>query len=261
MSLFLRTTALMLLMLSRAPAFASIPTVPGSDQNRSSNQNEVCSKAFKHNLSGLYGIQSTSTTPLQPYADFDILYSKAHQAQAELETLCKSTALLTSTEAYFAGVKSSERAKEKIAHKLDGQTERITDLARATIVADDIDSLMSAYEVLSRETTIVQVKNRFKSPKASGYRDLNLLVQLPKTKLIAEVQVHLKAIADVKNGPEHDIYERIQGIERKAATQNRELSEFELAQIQHMRNESKALYQNAWQPYLTTRLTTRLNAA
>ncbi|KOO11698.1 phosphoribosylglycinamide formyltransferase, partial [Vibrio xuii] len=97
---------------------------------------------------------------------------------------------------------------------------------------------------------IVQVKNRFKSAKASGYRDLNLLVQLPKTKLIAEVQVHLKAIADVKNGPEHDIYERIQRIERNAATQNRELSEFELAQIQHMRSESKELYHNAWQPYL-----------
>lgn len=51
MSLFLRTTALMLLMLSRAPAFAAIPTAPGSEENRSTNQNEVCSKAFKHNLS------------------------------------------------------------------------------------------------------------------------------------------------------------------------------------------------------------------
>lgn len=254
MSLFLRTTALMLLMLSRAPAFAAIPTAPGSDQNRSSNQNEVCSKAFKHNLSGLYGIQSISTAPLQPYTDFDILYSKAHQAQAELETLCKSTALLTSTDAYFAGVKSAERAKEKIAHKLDGQTERITDLARATIVAEDIEGLMSAYEVLSRETTIVNVKNRFKTPKESGYRDLNLLVKLPKTQLIAEVQLHLKAIADVKNGAEHDIYEKIQKIERQAAAQHRNISEFELAQIQQMRNESKSLYHAAWQPYLTTHL-------
>lgn len=36
MSVFLRTTALMLLMLSRAPAFAAIPTAPGSEQSRSS---------------------------------------------------------------------------------------------------------------------------------------------------------------------------------------------------------------------------------
>ncbi|MEF1291695.1 phosphoribosylglycinamide formyltransferase, partial [Vibrio sp. M260118] len=94
MSLFLRTTALILLMLSRAPAFAAIPIAPSNEESRSTN-NEVCSKTFKHNLSGLYGIQSMSSAPVQPYTDFDILYSKAHQAQAELETLCRSTALLT----------------------------------------------------------------------------------------------------------------------------------------------------------------------
>ncbi|KJY83355.1 phosphoribosylglycinamide formyltransferase [Vibrio galatheae] len=254
MSLFLRTTALMLLILSRAPAFAAIQTEPSGQDKSATNQNEVCSKAFKHNLSGLYGIQSMSTSPTQPYSDFDVLYSKAHQAQAELETLCKSTALLTSTESYFAGVKSADRAKEKITYELGGQAERITDLARATIVADDIEGLMSAYEVLNRETTIVKVKNRFKKPAASGYRDLNILVQLPKTKLIAEVQLHLKAIADVKSGAEHDIYERIQKIERAAFVEGRRFHEFELAQISKMRSESKALYQNAWQPYITTHL-------
>ncbi|ETY63349.1 RelA/SpoT family protein, partial [Vibrio parahaemolyticus EKP-028] len=58
MSLFLRTTALMLLVLSRAPAFAALPNAPSNEQNRSPSQNEVCSKLFKHSLSGLYGIQS-----------------------------------------------------------------------------------------------------------------------------------------------------------------------------------------------------------
>ncbi|KGY12652.1 phosphoribosylglycinamide formyltransferase [Vibrio tubiashii] len=253
MSLFLRTTALMLLMLSRAPAFAAIPIAPSNEESRSTN-NEVCSKTFKHNLSGLYGIQSMSSAPVQPYTDFDILYSKAHQAQAELETLCRSTALLTSTDSYFSGLKSSQRAKEKIAHELNGQPERITDLARATIVANDIQGIVSAFEVLNRETTIVSVKNRFKKPAASGYRDLNVLVQLPKTKLIAEVQIHLKAIADVKSGPEHEIYKRIQKIERAAANEARDFNQFEMAQIRNMRSESKALYQNAWQPYITTHL-------
>ncbi|MEH0689749.1 phosphoribosylglycinamide formyltransferase [Vibrio cholerae] len=254
MSVFLRTTALMLLMLSRAPAFAAIPMAPDRDEGPSTKQNQVSPKAFKHNLSGLYGIKSTDASPTQPYSDFDVLYSKAHQAQAELETLCKSTALLTSTDAYFAGVKSSQRAQEKIAHELDGQVDRITDLARATIVAHDIDGLMSAYEALARETTVVKVKNRFKSPQASGYRDLNILVQLPKTQLVAEVQLHLKAIADVKNGAEHDIYEQIQLIERQAAAESRPLNDIEMAKVDKMRKLSKALYQDAWHPYLTTHL-------
>lgn len=254
MSLFLRTTALMLLVLSRAPAFAAIPTAPSNDQARSGSQNEMCSKQFKRSLSGLYAIPSTNVTPLQPYNDFDVLYSKSHQAQHELETICKSTALLTSTEALFAGIKSKQRAEEKITHELDGKTERITDIARATIIADDVASLMEVYEVLDRETTVVKVKNRFKSPAASGYRDLNLLVQLPKTNIIAEVQLHLKAIADVKSGPEHDLYEVVQNIERQSAAEQRPLTDIEQRQIANIRSESKMLYQNAWQPYITTHL-------
>ncbi|MGR5238852.1 RelA/SpoT domain-containing protein [Vibrio alfacsensis] len=254
MSLFLRTTALMLLVLSRAPAFAALPNAPSNEQNCSESQNEVCSKLFKHSLSGLYGIQSIDTKPTQPYSDFDILYTKAHQAQFELETICKSTALLTDAQPYFAGVKSKQRAEEKIAHELDGQVERITDLARATIVADDVASLVSIYETIERETTIVKVKNRFKKPTASGYRDLNLLVRLPKTNLIAEVQLHLKAIADVKNGPEHDLYKKIQKVERQALIESRDLTEWEVASIKQMQNQSKNWYQEAWQPYLTTHL-------
>ncbi len=254
MSLLLRTTALMLLVLSRAPAFAAMPMITSDQDGRDTKQNQVSSKTFKHNLSGLYAIQSKEVSPLQPYTDFDVLYSKAHQAQAELETLCKGTALLTRTTPHFAGVKSYSRSVEKVQHELGGRAERITDLARATLVADDVASLMEAYEVLNRETTIVKVKNRFKKPAASGYRDLNILVQLPKTQLIAEVQLHLKAIADVKSGPEHDIYERIQKIERQAAKERRDFNTFENAQIAKMRNESKRLYQDAWQPYITTRL-------
>ncbi|WP_070971004.1 phosphoribosylglycinamide formyltransferase [Vibrio sonorensis] len=254
MSLFLRTTALMLLMLSRAPAFASIPTVNDSENECSTKQNQVCSKAFRHNLSGLYGIQSTQYSAIQPYNDFDVLYSKAHQAQAELETICKSASMQTNTQALFAGVKSKQRAEQKIALELEGNVDRITDLARATLVANDLEGLMSAYEVLERETRVVKVKNRFKKPAESGYRDLKLLVQLPATGLIAEVQLHLKAIADVKSGPEHKLYEQIQHIERIAINEGRSMTDWEVSRVKSMRQQSRQLYQDAWQPYITTHL-------
>ncbi|TKF22197.1 phosphoribosylglycinamide formyltransferase [Vibrio genomosp. F6] len=253
MAPFLRTAALMLLVLSRAPAFAATVSSPSTEQNRSS-QNEVSPTLFKHSLSGLYGIKPIKSSPTQPYDDFDILYSKAHQAQLELETICKSTALLTDSSAHFAGVKSQDRAIEKINLELDGQTNRITDLARATIIADDVESLVTVYETISREAEIVKVKNRFKSPAPSGYRDLNLLVRLPKTNIVAEVQLHLKAIAEVKSGAEHELYEIIQGIERVASAQNRALNDIETAQITSLRRQSLELYQQAWQPYITTQL-------
>ncbi len=252
---FLRTTALMFIMLSRAPVLAAaLPIMPVKAQN-GEFQDQLTAKLFKHSLSGLYSISnSDDNVLLQPYDDFDILYSKSHYAQAELETLCKSTALLTSTQAHFSGVKSRERAIEKINTELNGKTAHITDLARATIIANDVPSLMEAYEALSKGATIVRVKNRFKSPALSGYRDLNLLVELPKTGIIAEVQLHLKAIADVKSGAEHKLYEAIQKIERDAASEQRELNSFELAKIKRIRNESKNLYQQAWQPYITTHI-------
>ncbi|WP_165311155.1 RelA/SpoT domain-containing protein [Vibrio ziniensis] len=254
MSQFLRTTALMLLVLSRAPAFAAVPPTMPSKAQGGEFENQLTSQRFKHSLSGLYAISTTEDTVFQPYDDFDVLYSKSHYAQAELETLCKSTALLTSTEAYFAGVKSAHRAKEKVNTELDGDTARITDLARATIVANDISSLMDAYETLSKEVTIVKVKNRFKTPAPSGYRDLNILVELPKTGIIAEVQFHLQAIADVKNGAEHKLYEQIQHIERLAKREQRSYTSLETAKINRIRSESKNLYQQAWQPYITTHI-------
>ena len=164
MSVFLRTTALMLLVLSRAPAFAAAPVSTSStDQTRTPAQNQVSSNVFRHSLSGLYGIKAFDSRPTQPYTDFDILYSKAHQGQAELETICKSTALLTNSEALFAGVKSQARAEEKIALELDGDVTKITDLARATIIANDVESLVEVYEALSREADVVKLKNKFKS--------------------------------------------------------------------------------------------------
>ena len=256
MSVFLRTTALMLLVLSRAPAFAAAPVSTSStDQSRTaSSQNQVSSNVFRHSLSGLYGIKAFDSRPTQPYTDFDILYSKAHQAQAELETICKSTALLTNSDALFAGVKSQARAQEKIELELDGDNTRITDLARATIIANDVESLVEVYEALSREADVVKVKNKFKSPADSGYRDLNLLVRLPKTNMIAEVQLHLKAIADVKSGPEHELYEIIQGIERQAIAEKRPINDIEAVQINSLRRQSLELYQQAWQPYITTHI-------
>lgn len=255
MSLLLRTTALMLFMLSRAPAFAAtIPINVSSQAFQGEYQNQVDAQRFKHSLSGLYGIQTTSNSVIQPYNEFDLLYQNAQQAQIELATLCSSAAMLTSTQALFSGVKSRSRALEKIEMKLDGQTERITDLARATIIADDVPSLVEVYEILGREATIVNVKNRFKNPKPSGYRDLNLLVELPKTKMIAEVQLHLKAIADVKNGAEHALYEQIQMIERQAHREQRPLTELEIARINQFRHQSLNLYQQAWQPYITTHI-------
>jgi len=252
MNVLLRTI-LTLLVFSRAPAFASIEPI-NDNQQRSQTQNQINSKLFKHSLSGLYGINSFRLSARQPYSDFNTLYSKAHQAQYELETICKSVALQTNAQALFSGVKSQQRAQTKIKTDLSNEVSRITDLARGTIVTNDIEDLVTTFELLENQTKIVSVKNRFKNPAPSRYRDLNILVELPKTKIIAEVQLHLADIAKVKNGPEHELYEQIQHIERNAVASNGMLNQLEQARINKLRQQSINLYHDAWQPYITTKI-------
>ena len=251
MNVLLRTI-LTLLVFSRAPAFASVERINDTQPQLSQTQNQVNSKLFKHSLSGLYGINSFPLSTTQPYSDFNTLYSKAHQAQYELETICKSVALQTQSQALFSGIKSPQRAKAKIKTDLSDDVSKITDLARGTIVTNGIEDLVTTFELLENQTKIISVKNRFKNPTPSGYRDLNILVELPKTKIIAEVQIHLAGIANVKNGPEHELYEKIQHIERTAAVHNRTLTLPEQVRIKQLRQQSINLYHDAWQPYITT---------
>jgi hypothetical protein len=248
----LRTCFILLFVLGRGPAMAApMTSYSESDHELPSNRSEASKKSFQRSLSGLYSIDSWKDEGVaQPYSDFDQLYLAAAQAQQELDTVIREISLVTSTQAILPGVKSQHRAKTKVDTELQGNTNQITDLARGSLVAEDIPSLVQAFELLNKEVTVVAVKNRFKSPTDSGYRDLKLLVQLPESQIIAEVQLHLDAISTVKNGAEHEIYEQIQEIERVGLQQKRPLSEFELAQIAQLRTVSSNLYQEAWQQYL-----------
>ena len=209
-------------------------------------------KSYAKDLSGLYSVKSFQSSHIkQPYSEFDLLYQNAITGQSELENITEFIALATATHTFSSGVKSQQRAINKINSKLSGNNDQIMDLARTSIVAQDVQSLMNAFELIEQKTQIVRIKNRFKTPGASGYRDLSLLVRLPESKIIAEVQIHLEAFSVIKNGKEHDNYEQIQQIERKQLTENRVLSEIELASLNKLRKQSKQMYHNAWNQYLS----------
>ena len=208
--------------------------------------------SYSKDLEGLYSIKAFQSNYIkQPYSVFDQLYQNAIDAQTELEMITERIALQSDTLTFSSGIKSKLRALNKINTKFAGNTEEIVDLARTSIVTKDVPTLMNVFELLEQETQLVRVKNRFKTPGASGYRDLSLLVRLPETQIIAEVQLHLEAFFVIKNGREHDNYERIQQIERLQLTDKRVLSEIEQAAVDKLRKESQQLYQHAWNQYLS----------
>ncbi|MCP4320362.1 MAG: hypothetical protein GY951_10780 [Psychromonas sp.] len=208
--------------------------------------------SYSKDLAGLYSVEAFQSAHIkQPYSEFELLYQNAIIGQSELENITESIAFATATKTFSSGIKSQLRALNKINSKLDGNSEQITDLARTSIVAQDVATLMSAFELIEQQTEVVRVKNRFKKPGASGYRDLSLLVRLPDSKIIAEVQIHLEAFSVIKNGEEHNNYEQIQRIERLQQTENRVLSEIELASINKLRKLSQQMYHTAWSQYLS----------
>lgn len=248
----LRTCFVLIFVLGRGPAAAApIESYSDSDYELPSNHSETNKQSFQRSLSGLYSIDSWRHGAIaQPYSEFDQLYLAASLAQQELDNVIREISLITDTQAILPGIKSEQRARTKVATELHGNTDQITDLARASLVADDIPGVVQAFELLNKEVSVVAVKNRFKTPTDSGYRDLKVLVKLPQSQVVAEVQIHLDAISEVKNGSEHEIYEQIQEIERVALQEERALTELETAKIAKLRAVSKNLYQEAWQQYL-----------
>ena len=185
----------------------------------------------------------------QPYHKLEKLYQHAYPAQQELNMLLEAAALVSNSQAFLPGIKKQKRAETKIATELHGNVNKLTDIVRGSVVATNISDLVRAYNHLAQHSHIVRVKNRFENPAVSGYRDIKILIRLSNSGLIAEIQLHLEAIAEIKNGEEHDIYEAIQKIERISIIERRELDDIEKMQIKRLQNKSQALYAKAWQTY------------
>ncbi|UXI04405.1 RelA/SpoT domain-containing protein [Photobacterium sp. TY1-4] len=246
-----RTGFLLLCLLSPNTLVAAQQRFTEPELETASDRSLFNKQVFQQSLSGLYSIDSWKAAEIrQPYQTFPPLYHAAHAAQQELDTVLSRISGQSTTEPLMGNLKSAHRAQAKIATDLKGDSSRITDLARGSLIADNVPDLVHAYALLGQELTIVSVKNRFKHPAPSGYRDLNVLVRLPQSQLIAEVQLHLAAIAEVKSGPEHQLYEQIQEIERRGLEADRPLTDLEQANIARLRQTSGQLYQAAWQQYL-----------
>ncbi|WP_407333002.1 hypothetical protein [Enterovibrio sp. 27052020O] len=238
------------ILVIRVPAYAEQFEVknPPSSQSISYQQPQASQDTPLTELLSIPSFRSSEIK--QPYSHLAELYEAAPKAQLELEDLAKTIAHKANGSVLSAGLKGQERAQEKVEKELNGDVTRLTDIVRITVETDSLEDLNSAYAQLAASTKTMEVVNRFQTPRPSGYRDVKVLVSLPESQMIAEVQLHLKAISAVKNGKEHTNYEQIQRIEREANLHDRAMSDYEVAKIEKLRRESRALYDNAWQRYL-----------
>lgn len=244
----IQTIALVALMFSRASVMNQVSELGEMREKSMASvyNRDVYSDGY---LERLFAIKDYQGLVQQPSSNLDDLYLVSEKALNELHGILKGVTERHDSDFVNAPIKSRERAEKKIKHEFNGNVSMITDIVRDSIVADSIKDVVDIFDDLSQEVEIVRVKNRFNSPTKSGYRDISTLVRLPKTGMVAEVQIHLREIAKVKSGAEHDVYEIIQGLERNARADNRALSSFELKQIESARAQSRNLYHQAWNLY------------
>ena len=95
----------------------------------------------------------------------------------------------------------------------------ILDVMGMTIVVSDIQTLVKITEELHSRNEVVRIKDRYKIPEKSGYRDILTNVQLSDG-MIAEVQINTEQMLAAKKGDGHKIYEVERTLENEAKAGN-----------------------------------------
>merc|ERR1712083_226631 len=98
--------------------------------------------------------------------------------------------------------------------------EKMTDLVRVSFLFDDFVDLYKCYDVidtLSEQTLggLLRVKDRFQPPSMPfGYRDMLINVMCPRSKIVAEIQLHFVGFYKYKK-ISHRMYKRARLFQRE----------------------------------------------
>ncbi|WP_433552815.1 toxin glutamine deamidase domain-containing protein [Micromonospora zamorensis] len=180
----------------------------------------------------------------------DSLYAAAAVAQTELNQLAMSLAQNGDRRVGEPGWRSQPKDRRRAEDKVDkhqGDASKLFDLAGAKVEFRNLDDL---YEALERVTNhpaavIVGYDDRFISPMDSGYRDVQLVLQMGNGHL-AEFRLHLAAL-DAIAVWEHVLYEVRRDVEALAEIDGRALTASERAITAGIRRRERQLFWQALQ--------------
>jgi hypothetical protein len=167
---------------------------------------------------------------------FDAYYS---EFKPEVERIGR----IVKAKAQIAPFKGEDRAKEKIVKDYKGNVNQLVDVVRGSITCKTAAQAIQAYEEVQKAFGIVRVKNRFKKP-AGGYRDMLINVRLGNGH-IAEIQIHLEDIINIKEGAGHKLYESVRALADKIEAGT--ITPEEQALVNQANAEMKKMYDEAWE--------------
>lgn len=187
-----------------------------------------------HGILSDYDVDSLPDKVNQPFNDWDSLLKGATEGLAQYREILgkvqKDMGLVAGMKPkeltpeqwkddkgylFIGSLKGADRAKEKVEADYNGDWSQLRDMVRATISVpsmDDVKTAMSQLKAAGIELA-QKPKDRFSKPTSEGYRDLMMIVKLPNG-MLAELQVHVKAMTLAKKDGHHD-YETTRSLQGK----------------------------------------------
>jgi hypothetical protein len=112
-----------------------------------------------------------------------------------------------------APIKGERRMVEKALTHYLGDVSLVQDLVRGSVAVDHpADVRVVADRTLAmlrqRRIEIAEIEDHFTNTSAGGYRDFQINFRLPRTRIIGELQLHVKDLLVVKQRVGHGVYER-----------------------------------------------------
>ena len=111
-------------------------------------------------------------------------------------------------------LKGEIRCREKACHDYQGNYGQLVDVVRCSVILDTEEQLISMTQLLLESGRVIRLKNRFRYPLFTGYRDalFNILVTIPNgVEHVCEVQAHLVPIIFCK-AASHEMYNLFRSI-------------------------------------------------
>ena len=182
-------------------------------------------------------------TLFQNTNNLDELYDAARVANEELKTITTNFAKKNKGKPGFRdGLKSKERAIEKIESDYAGDASRLVDIAGSKVVYETIDDLYLALNKFNKEYKILKIKDRIQKP-LNGYRDILINIEM-KNKHIVEFRLHLREMDEVVDGIGRKLYEKQRTLD--AIMDTRDLTKTEKDLYKDIVAKQNNLYEVAW---------------
>lgn len=180
--------------------------------------------------------------------DLEELYKAAEKANRELKTITEKFAKETKgtpgirPETINKGLKSKDRALEKIEADYGGDASLLLDIAGSKVVFETVADVYKALEKFAKEFEILKFSDKIQKP-FNGYRDITLNIKRQNGHII-EFKLTLREMDDAAQNVGHKLYEQQRTLE--AISKKRKLTISEKKRIKKLADKQFELYNEAW---------------